>query len=72
MYKGTAVTEWLRFWATNRKVASSMQQQTHTITPADRMWGKAGKLDLDEKDHRKDAKNIPDTNTTRMVSTPAI
>ena len=36
------------------------------------MWGEAVKLDLDEKDHRTDAKNISDTNTTRMVSTPAI
>ena len=36
------------------------------------MWVEAVKLDLDEKYHRKDAENNFDTNTTRMVSTPAI
>jgi len=36
------------------------------------MGGEAVKLDLDEKDHREDAENISDKNTTRMFSKPRI
>jgi len=55
-----------------RRQCVANAKQRHTSTSADRMWGEALKLGLHEKYHCKDAENIFDTNTARMVSTLAI